>query len=253
MRLTERDDRERQLEEVRAALADNLALGDVAECASPVAHEVNNFLNSLLLHIAVLEMQLPPEDRKGLEHIRREGKAIAALVQQWQNYRRRPAGGSVMDLNEVVRAVVQHLRSAAAGAVLRPEGDGGGNGAAVRLELNDAPLRVPGTFAELLRLCTFLLRNAAAVTPPGGTIAVRARRSEDTAVLTIEDAGPAVAPEQLGELFTPYPVRREGTNSLELAACKSLVRRLQGTIAAQNRPEGGVAVTVELAVLPEAR
>jgi signal transduction histidine kinase len=253
MRLTERNDREREFEEVRAALAENMTLGDVAECASPVAHEVNNFLNSLLLHMAVLEMQIPPHQREGLEQIRREGKDLAALVQQWQNYRRRPAGGSVTDLNQMAWAAVHQLAAATAGPVLRREEEGSGKGPAVRQDLHEGPLRVLGTSTELQRLCAFLLRNAAAVTPPGGTVTVRTRSAEGKVVLSIEDAGPAVAPEQLGELFIPYPARREGTNSLELAACKSLVRRLWGTIAAQNRPEGGVVVTVELPAAPETK
>jgi C4-dicarboxylate-specific signal transduction histidine kinase len=75
---------------------------------------------------------------------------------------------------------------------------------------------------------------------------VRTARSEGKVVLKIEDAGPAVAPEQLVELFTPYPLRRQGTNGLELAACKSLVRRLQGSIAAESNATGGVTIIVEL-------
>jgi signal transduction histidine kinase len=226
----------RGIPEAREAVeADNLALGDAAECGSPMAHEMNNFLNSLLLHIAVLEAQLPAEQRQGLEQIRREAKVMAALVHQWQNYRRRPQGDAVCDLNQVLQAAVQASNTA------------------VQMELSDGPVSVRGRFAELLRLGMFLVRNAAAVTPPGGGVTLHTARREGKGVLSVGDTGPSVAPEQLGELFAPFPTRREGTNGLELAACKSIVRRLGGTIAAEDRPGGGVEVTVELQGAPEGK
>ncbi len=65
-------------------------------------------------------------------------------------------------------------------------------------------------------------------------------------VLTVEDGGGDVDPERLNQLFEPCAPGREGTNGLEMAACKTIVRRLQGRIQADPRPGGGVTVTVEL-------
>jgi signal transduction histidine kinase len=64
----------------------------------------------------------------------------------------------------------------------------------------------------------------------------------------MEDNGPGVAPELLPRLFEPEVVGRPGTQGLELAACKGLVRRLHGKIQADNLPGGGVAIVVELPV-----
>jgi signal transduction histidine kinase len=222
------------MDDVREAIeSENQALADVAECASPVAHEMNNFLNALLLHLAVLETQLPADQRPGLEQIRREGNAMATLVHQWQNYRRRRIGDPACDLNLVVRAALDQSSTRV----------GGPN---IRAGLSDTPVSVRGPLAELVRLCRFLVRNAVAVTPTDGTVTVRTARSDGRGVLRVEDAGPTVAPDQLSGLLTAHPVGRTGTNGLELAACKSIVRRLHGTITAENRGGGGVVVTVEL-------
>jgi signal transduction histidine kinase len=220
-------------EALRQQLAASRALADVGEVAAPVAHEFNNFLNALLLHVAVLELKMPPDQRQGLAEIRQQGKGMAALIQQWQNYRRRPAAdGRTADLNEAVREAAQVLD--------------GPRSEPLRLELAPGALPVRGTPADLNRLCAFLLLNAAAVNPPGATITVQTGKQPDKVHLRVQDDGPSLAPELLAELFDPHPVRRAGTSGLELAACKAIVRRLQGKISAENGSAGGVTVTVEL-------
>ncbi|HXG11512.1 MAG TPA: sensor histidine kinase, partial [Gemmataceae bacterium] len=316
----------------RQALQDQVAglrwLAAVGELAGPMAHEFNNFLNVLLLHLAVLEHELPENLRSELAQIRKQGKEAAALIGRWQQYRRRPQPESrPVDLNRVVREVVRSLAeetslsyaglrpliiapsppplSPASGergeglaplspakeergeelallspakeergeelallspakeergeelAPLSPPGGRGvrGEGAAdsgvpagvvVRLELAaDLPPVLGGT-GDLDRLCAFLVGNAAAVTPDGGEVLVRTARAADQVLLRIEDSGPDVAPGLLGQVFEVSAAGRVGANGLELAACRSIVRRLQGGIRAESRAGGGVAVIVEL-------
>jgi signal transduction histidine kinase len=64
-------------------------------------------------------------------------------------------------------------------------------------------------------------------------------------VLRVEDTGPHAAPDVLGRMFEPQTRGREGTDSLELAACNALARRQEGTVRAENLPGGGFAVVVE--------
>jgi signal transduction histidine kinase len=218
-----------------AELAENRALADVGEVAATVAHEFNSFLNALLLHIAVLELELPPGNRQGLADIRRQGKEIAALIQYWQRYRRRsPTEGYTSDLNQVVAETVKVFH------------DDSVDHFRVQMDLADAPMPLQAQSTELKRLCMFLLRNAAAVTPADGAIALLTERVEDKVFLYVADTGSSVATETLTEYFDLYPIRRPGTNSLELAACKTIVRRMQGRISAENGVEKGVVICVEL-------
>jgi signal transduction histidine kinase len=101
-----------------------------------------------------------------------------------------------------------------------------------------------------MRLCTFLLTNAAAVAPDGGGVTVRTESAGEWVLLRIEDSGPVVAPELLPHLFEPAGAGREGTNRLEMAACRTIVRRLQGRIHAENRRTEGVTVVVDLPAAP---
>src|SRR5262249_120438 len=89
------------------AAADELAEGDwwadLGEILGPVTHEFNNFLNTLLLQVAVLDLSAPQEDKSELAIIRRQGREVAAVVKQLQQLRRRRHGEpQPADLNQAV-------------------------------------------------------------------------------------------------------------------------------------------------------
>jgi signal transduction histidine kinase len=239
-------------------------LANTGELSSPLAHEFNNFLNIVLLHVALLEAEIPEKLRPELMELRRQGAGMTSLVKQFQQYRRRlqPVQNQI-DVNCVVLDTVRALagrQSEPNGGLLiklppssRIESAGLGRPAAVPLNLALAPIlpAVLGSAADLRRLCTFLLLNAAtAAGPVDGSITVRTEPSGSNVLLRVEDTGPSVPAEFLPQLFEPTTAGRAGTNSLELAACETLVRRLQGKIRCENRAEGGVVVLVGLPGVP---
>lgn len=215
---------------LQAELDELDALATFGELAGPMVHEFNNLLNVLLLQVAVLEHTLPEGARADLAQIRRQGKSAAALISLWQHYRsqQQPAP-QPLDLNEVVRAVV-----------VAP------NLGLVQLRLASDLPAVSACYVDARRLCTFLISNAVAVSAGNGSVQVCTEHAGGRVWLRVEDTGPHLRPEALHSLFEPAGAGREGTQVLELAACKSLVRRLRGKISAENRPEEGVAVVVEL-------
>lgn len=252
----EQAERERQIcESDREGLT---WLANLGELASPVSHEMNNFLNATLLHVAVLGLQAPEALAHDLAEIRRQGTTMAGVVKQLQQYRRRhQPRPQAVDLNRAVREVVEDLsrKPAEAGRGfpirLRPAADETpvSDPLLIPVVLNLAPALPPvvGLPADLKRLFLFLITNAAAAVSAGGggTITVETRAGEQSVVLRLADTGPSLPPEQLPNFFEPGFANREGTDSLELAACRTLVRRFQGTIEAQPGPGRGLTVVVE--------
>lgn len=241
------------------------SLASTGELAGPLAHEFNNFLNIVLLHIALLEAEIPEKFRPELTELRRQGASMTSLVKQFQQYRRRqqPAQQPV-DVNGLVLDTVRALAGSPAEsnqglAIKLPpsskiDSTGRGRSAAVPLDVVLAPdlPSVLGSAADLRRLCTFLLTNAAAATATvGGRVTIQTESRDDHVVLRVEDAGPAVSPESLPQFFEPAGAGRPGTNSLELAACETLVRRLQGKIRCEERGQVGLVVFVELPRAPD--
>ena len=217
-------------------LANEVLLADMGELAGLVTHEFNDILNTILLHIALIEQGAPQGSRRDVAAIREQSKAIAALIKQYQRYRQGqlPAERPV-DLNGIVADVVQSLSEKAR----------------VLLDLEPALPAVLGNIPDLHRLVTFLLRNALAASRTcaatrDANVTLRTKLADGKALLRVEDPGPGVAPEALSQFFDVYFLGREGTNSLELAACKRLVRRLQGEVHGENGVEGGFTVIAKL-------
>jgi signal transduction histidine kinase len=67
--------------------------------------------------------------------------------------------------------------------------------------------------------------------------------------VTVENTGPQIAPEAVEELFEPFRRLhdRSGTgHGLGLAIVRSIAAIHGGTVTASARPDGGLAVTVDL-------
>jgi signal transduction histidine kinase len=200
-------------------------LAILGELTSSVAHEFNNILNNIVLHLAVLEQKgLSPELRQETSQVKQSSRQAADLVRRLQQHcqQQQPPSGPV-DLNPLLREVA--------------EGH-------ARLELAPDLPPVLGHAGALKRLAGLLLANARAVSK--GEIRIKTEPCDHGVALHVEDQGPAVAAPLLGQQFHPFVVCRPGDDGVRLAVCRNLVRRLSGTIRAENRPEGGVTYVVEL-------
>ena len=100
-------------------------------------------------------------------------------------------------------------------------------------------------------LCN-LLENAAKYAPAQTPIELRARLSGAVVEVVVLDRGPGFPAHRREELFNMF-VRGQSESGkpgtgLGLAICKAIVEAHGGTIAADNRPEGGAQVCFTLPV-----
>src|SRR5688572_16270885 len=79
----------------------------MGELARPLVHEVNNFLNTIMLQLAAMQPGLPPQFADDLQVIRRRGKQLAQLVQQWQRQPRCEKPSTRTNLKELLETLVQ--------------------------------------------------------------------------------------------------------------------------------------------------
>jgi len=203
----------------------------LGELARPLAHEFNNFLNTLLLQIAVLEHGQAPSE---LGAIRREAKEIANLVRQWQRYIKQPRPAEeAIDWNPIIREVAQNTDS---------------DGVALEVSLSARPARVCGSPVDLKRLCDLIIGHALAAVRQRtlGKIRIETQAQADEVVLRVTDNREGTANQ---DTATWFDIRRTG-QTLELAACQSLVRRLGGRIEAVMSAAHELTIQV---ILPTAR
>lgn len=209
-------------------------LASVAETTSIVAHEFNNFLNGMMLHLALMRQDAPKQMAAELDVMKRLASDAASLVKRLQQYNSRRRGPlTPTDLNAAVRRVLDRRPMPASVTALT-------------LDLVEGLPPVQASTSELDRLLDLLLRQAGgAMESRPGPITVRTAAAARKVVLRFEDNGPNIDAEAMAKLFEPFYLARPGTEEPGLALCHTLARRLHANIRAENRPEGGVAFIVE--------
>ena len=128
-----------------------------------------------------------------------------------------------------------------------------------RLDVPEEPITVIGENARLTQVVTNLLANARTHTPPGTEVTVRLRTEgtapHSTAVITVADNGPGIAPDLLPEVFERFArgdssrSRAAGSTGLGLAIVAAVVAAHNGTVAVASIP-GNTTFTVRLPVGP---
>jgi two-component system, OmpR family, sensor kinase len=124
-----------------------------------------------------------------------------------------------------------------------------------RLEASE-PAEVVGDPARLRQVIDNLLANVRAHTPPGTTATVRVDHRGGGAVLSVEDDGPGVPPEQAERLFERFyradesRSRASGGSGLGLSIVWAIVAAHGGTVSAASREGGGSVFTVTLPLAP---
>lgn len=122
---------------------------------------------------------------------------------------------------------------------------------AVRLDTDLVPAAGTGDPRLVERLVVNLVDNALRHNRPGGHVTLRTRSTDDgTAVLSIANSGPTVAPEDLDRLFQPFQrlgparTRRDDGLGLGLSIVQAIATAHGATLDVRPRPAGGLTVTV---------
>jgi signal transduction histidine kinase len=227
-------------------------LATVGRLAASVMHEINNplaFVRSNLdfIKTEVLAQPLGPQVRAELEEVLAETRTGLLRIQQIVADLK---GFSRMDVEEPSPCA---LADVVADAVRL---------AAVRLKhVARLQVEVPGTLPpvfvipqRLTQVVLNLLVNASdSLEEQGavqGEIRLRGEVWGPRVVLLVEDNGPGFPPEVLPRLFEAFFTTKgpEKGTGLGLSISRELLKRFGGTLQAENRPEGGARLRIELPV-----
>lgn len=108
--------------------------------------------------------------------------------------------------------------------------------------------RAKGHPNQLTQVLLNLVVNAAQAIPGRGVIRLGISSQGGKAVVSVQDNGRGIAPENLTKMFTPFFTTKssgEGTG-LGLYVSRGILEAHGGTIRAENAPEGGAIFTIEL-------
>jgi len=213
-----------------------------------ISHDLRTPLVSIAGAASVLEdtnTKLDPNARRELlSSIREQAERLSRLVSDLLELTRLEACGFVVEkqwipLEEVFDSAVRQC-----GPELVREN--------VQVDVPREVLSVPGDPVLIEHVIINLLENAAKYAGPASPIELSGWREQDGVVIAVEDRGPGVprdAKERIFEKFyRAHDANRTGGAGLGLAVCKAIVVAHHGSIKAENRPQGGLEIRIELPI-----
>ncbi len=215
-------------------------------------HDVSHELRSPLarLQAAVgLARQQPETIDASMDRIEREAGRMDALIDELLMLARVDAGvlapdADDVDVGELLREVADDARFEAT-AQAKP----------VTIELRAGTVgasRIVGRAELLHRAFDNVVRNALRHAAVPGVVDIDARLTADrrSLAIVVRDNGTGVPASELPSLFEPFfrgaNAMGSSGHGLGLALARSVVAAHGGTIAAANRPEGGLAIEISL-------
>lgn len=232
----------RRAEEERTRLQ---LMGAMGHLVGGLAHEVRNplFAISATLEAVLATLGDTPEQqtlRRTLDHLREPTARLSELMSELLEYGK-PLGHDLTpgSLDEVVGQAVRDCQPLAEG-----------KGVGLTLRLDDREHRVDMIRPRLLMALDNLIQNAVQHTPPGGTVVVELTEHLEGdhawARCSVEDSGTGFRPEDLPRIFEPFFTRRKGGTGLGLSVVQRIVEEQRARISADNRPEGGAVITLDI-------
>ncbi len=211
--------------------------------AAGVAHEIGNPLNSLHIHLQLLERRLrkvPEAHRKELSKsvavAREEIARLDTIIRQFLGAIR-PARleRSLENINVVVQETVRFLEAEIAD-----------RGIIVETELrSDLPL-LEVDRAQLKQAFFNVIKNAFQAMKSGGILRIRTDMDDRFASITFADTGGGIAEEQMSKIFEPYFTTKAGGSGLGLLIVRRILREHGGEMELLNDAGKGLALTMKL-------
>ena len=231
-------------------LVQSTKLAAVGRLISGIAHEVNNPVSIIKLHIANvmqnIESQKLPEDLiETLRVIQRQNNKVGQIISELQAFSRQGYfSPDWINVNQIVLTALRLVENTLQNLDI-----------VYQAELADS---LPKVFLDPIRIEQVLLNlfnNAIEAMPDGGVLTVSTtletdQTDEDWMVVRIRDTGTGIEEEHLSHLFDPFFTTKEvgeGTG-LGLSVSYGLIQEHKGRIEVSSQPGKGSEFQIYLPV-----
>ncbi len=222
---------------------DNERLSALTLLAAGVAHEIGNPLNSLTIHLQLMERRLrklTPDLRGDLDEPLRVAKdeirRLDFIVSQFlRALRPAPLQMQLADLHAVIEESVSFLKAEMEDRDILVELELGKNVPPINLDRD-----------QMKQAFYNIIRNGFQAMRSGGILRIATVREANHVAVAFTDTGGGIPPESMSKVFDPYFTTKEGGSGLGLLIVRRIVREHGGEIELRSDTGRGLTVTIRL-------
>ncbi|MFP4673388.1 MAG: two-component system sensor histidine kinase NtrB [Opitutales bacterium] len=222
---------------------ENERVASIVRLAAGVAHELGNPLNSLTIHLQLIERKLKkvensPDNaklRESLEICQSEVKRLDGIITHFlEAVRPQKPDLAELDLVDVVEEVLRIQEAEFKDREIE-----------VNVEVDGPVPMVLGDRSQLKQVFFNLAKNAMEAMQPGGELRIPVWRDDDFVYLQFTDTGSGISEEELSKIFHAYYTTKDGGNGLGMMIVQRILREHGAQIGVESRKELGTVVTIQ--------
>lgn len=222
---------------------ENEKVSSILLLAAGVAHELGNPLNSLTIHLQLIERRLKKlqgsKEARSLEDSIRvcqdEVTRLDGIIRNFlEAIRPRPPDLAELNLVEVIEDVLRFQA--------RELED---RGIEVEAELPAATPVIMGDRNQLKQVFFNLVKNAMEAMQAGGRLSVKVKSDDDSVYAAVADTGTGIKAEDLAKLFQPYHTTKVTGHGLGLMIVQRILRDHGGHVGIESKEGVGTVVTLQ--------
>lgn len=229
----------------REETIENEKLNALTFLAAGVAHEIGNPLNSLDIHLQLLNRkirknnELADESKEDLQNLlgtaQQEIRRLDNILKQFLNaLRPQTLDREPTALHQILKDTLETLEAELTEREVQ-----------VSLNLIDGLPILQLDSAQIQQAIYNILRNAAqAVASKSGRICVETSFNDHEVILSIRDNGSGISPENMGALFEPYRTTKKTGTGLGLLIVRRILREHGGEIEIDSENGEGTVVSL---------
>jgi two-component system, sporulation sensor kinase E len=226
-----------------AELIENEKISSILLLAAGVAHELGNPLNSLTIHLQLIDRKLrklkASKETRSLEDsikiCRDEVTRLDGIIKNFlEAIRPRAPDLGEVYLPELIEEVMRfQARELADRGIL------------VEAEMPAGTPVVMADRDQLKQAFFNLIKNAMEAMQPGGRLSLKLRSDDDSVYVAIADTGSGIKAEDLAKLFQPYHTTKISGHGLGLMIVQRILRDHGGHVGIESREGVGTVVTLQ--------